>query len=185
MCQEAVRRLCNPSESCHVRKVARLLAQALSSLPVVVFLIAEFHEQVPRLFFEDPPVLLGEDVFPIPGYAFTERGGGVFLSPLSATGETLEADLLDAPAHRIVARLCSQEYQQPLQFLRRVCQQALVFDLGVVVAQEFRPVFRGAADGLAPQPSPPAELRLVEHPYLRDFLGAAEVGVSALYLCGL
>src|SRR5829696_10187365 len=29
MCQEAVRRLCNPSESCHVRKVARLLAQAL------------------------------------------------------------------------------------------------------------------------------------------------------------
>src|SRR5215203_1324086 len=29
MCQEAVRRLCHPSESCHVRKVARLLAQAL------------------------------------------------------------------------------------------------------------------------------------------------------------
>ena len=30
MCQEAVRRLCNPSESCHVRKVARLLARPLS-----------------------------------------------------------------------------------------------------------------------------------------------------------
>src|SRR5215212_6152599 len=29
MSQEAVRRLCNPSESCHVRKVASLLAQAL------------------------------------------------------------------------------------------------------------------------------------------------------------
>src|SRR5215208_2740025 len=29
MCQEAVGRLCNPSESCHVRKVARLLAQSL------------------------------------------------------------------------------------------------------------------------------------------------------------
>src|SRR5215218_10000873 len=29
MCQEAVRRLCNPSESCHVRKVARLLARPL------------------------------------------------------------------------------------------------------------------------------------------------------------
>src|SRR5215211_6149931 len=29
MCQEAVRRLCNPSESCHVPKVARLLAQPL------------------------------------------------------------------------------------------------------------------------------------------------------------
>jgi hypothetical protein len=29
MCQEAVRKLCNPSESCNVRKVARLLAQAL------------------------------------------------------------------------------------------------------------------------------------------------------------
>src|SRR5918993_4433556 len=29
MCQAVVRRLCNPSESCHVRKVARLLAQAL------------------------------------------------------------------------------------------------------------------------------------------------------------
>jgi len=31
MCQEAVRRLCNPSESWHMRKVARLLAQAPSS----------------------------------------------------------------------------------------------------------------------------------------------------------
>src|SRR5215208_6076127 len=30
MCQEAVRRLCNPSESRHVRKVARLLARPLS-----------------------------------------------------------------------------------------------------------------------------------------------------------
>src|SRR5215211_324230 len=30
MCQGAVRKLCNPSERCHVRKVARLLAQALS-----------------------------------------------------------------------------------------------------------------------------------------------------------
>jgi hypothetical protein len=30
MCQEAVRKLCNPSESCHVRKVARLLARPLS-----------------------------------------------------------------------------------------------------------------------------------------------------------
>src|SRR5215218_2818236 len=30
MWQGAVKRLCNPSESCHVRKVARLLAQALS-----------------------------------------------------------------------------------------------------------------------------------------------------------
>jgi hypothetical protein len=29
MCQEAVRKLCNPSESCHVRKVARLLARPL------------------------------------------------------------------------------------------------------------------------------------------------------------
>src|SRR5215216_1246646 len=29
MWQGAVKRLCNPSESCHVRKVARLLAQAL------------------------------------------------------------------------------------------------------------------------------------------------------------
>ena len=29
MCQEAVRRLCNPSESSHVRKVARLLARPL------------------------------------------------------------------------------------------------------------------------------------------------------------
>jgi hypothetical protein len=29
MCQEAVRRLCNPSASCHVRKVARLLARPL------------------------------------------------------------------------------------------------------------------------------------------------------------
>jgi hypothetical protein len=31
MCQEAVRRLCNPSESSHVRKVARLLARPLST----------------------------------------------------------------------------------------------------------------------------------------------------------
>ena len=30
MCQEGIRRLCNPSENCHVRKVARLLAQPLS-----------------------------------------------------------------------------------------------------------------------------------------------------------
>jgi hypothetical protein len=30
MCQAVVRRLFNPSERCHVRKVARLLAQALS-----------------------------------------------------------------------------------------------------------------------------------------------------------
>src|SRR5829696_5276862 len=30
MCQEAVRKLCNPSESSHVRKVARLLARPLS-----------------------------------------------------------------------------------------------------------------------------------------------------------
>src|SRR4029453_9820719 len=30
MCQEAVSRLCNPSESCHVRKVTRLLVQAPS-----------------------------------------------------------------------------------------------------------------------------------------------------------
>src|SRR5829696_1008675 len=29
MCQEAVRKLCNPSESSHVRKVARLLARPL------------------------------------------------------------------------------------------------------------------------------------------------------------
>src|ERR687890_428096 len=34
MCQEAVRSLCNPSESCHVRKVARLLARPLSPLCV-------------------------------------------------------------------------------------------------------------------------------------------------------
>ena len=33
MCQEAVRKLCNPSESCHVRKVARLLARPLSLKP--------------------------------------------------------------------------------------------------------------------------------------------------------
>jgi hypothetical protein len=32
MCEEAVRRLCNPSESRHVRKVARLLAQAVRGL---------------------------------------------------------------------------------------------------------------------------------------------------------
>src|SRR5215208_1991318 len=32
MCQEAVRRLCSPSESGYVRKVARLLAQPLSPL---------------------------------------------------------------------------------------------------------------------------------------------------------
>src|SRR5829696_3221677 len=31
MCQEAVRKLCNPSESSHVRKVARLLARPLSA----------------------------------------------------------------------------------------------------------------------------------------------------------
>src|SRR5215211_5942468 len=31
MCQRAVRRLCNPCERCLVRKVARLLAQPLSS----------------------------------------------------------------------------------------------------------------------------------------------------------
>jgi hypothetical protein len=30
MCQEVVRKLCNPSESRHVRKVARLLARPLS-----------------------------------------------------------------------------------------------------------------------------------------------------------
>jgi hypothetical protein len=29
MCQEAVRKLCNPSESSHVRKVVRLLARPL------------------------------------------------------------------------------------------------------------------------------------------------------------
>jgi hypothetical protein len=29
MCRGAPRRLCNPSKSCHVRKVARLLAQSL------------------------------------------------------------------------------------------------------------------------------------------------------------
>src|SRR5215208_2317369 len=33
MCQEAVRKLCNPSESCHVRKVARLLARPLRQVP--------------------------------------------------------------------------------------------------------------------------------------------------------
>ena len=32
MCQEAVRKLCNPSESSHVRKVARLLAWPLTPL---------------------------------------------------------------------------------------------------------------------------------------------------------
>jgi hypothetical protein len=30
MCQEVIRRLCNPSESSHVRKVARLLARPLT-----------------------------------------------------------------------------------------------------------------------------------------------------------
>src|SRR5829696_5440769 len=33
MCQEAVRRLCSPSESGYVRKVARLLAQPLMRSP--------------------------------------------------------------------------------------------------------------------------------------------------------
>jgi hypothetical protein len=32
MCQEAVRRLCSPSESGYVRKVARLLAQPLKQI---------------------------------------------------------------------------------------------------------------------------------------------------------
>jgi hypothetical protein len=34
MCQEAVRKLCNPSESSHVRKVARLLARPLKRYQV-------------------------------------------------------------------------------------------------------------------------------------------------------
>src|SRR5215208_4389761 len=34
MCQEAVRKLCNPSESSHVRKVVRLLARPLRMNPV-------------------------------------------------------------------------------------------------------------------------------------------------------
>src|SRR5215208_3602162 len=36
MCQEAVRRLINPSEGCHVRKVARLLAQALNVAGAII-----------------------------------------------------------------------------------------------------------------------------------------------------
>src|SRR5215212_11087211 len=39
MCQEAIRRLCNPSERCHVRKVVRLLARPLSK-PDFVFMFA-------------------------------------------------------------------------------------------------------------------------------------------------
>src|SRR5215208_2980738 len=35
MCQGAVKRLCNHSKSYHVRKVARLLAQALSAFPEI------------------------------------------------------------------------------------------------------------------------------------------------------
>ena len=37
MCQGALSRLCNLSETCHVRKVARLLAQALSRDPTIEF----------------------------------------------------------------------------------------------------------------------------------------------------
>jgi hypothetical protein len=37
MCQEAVRKLCNPSESSHVRKVARLLARPLCRRPICFF----------------------------------------------------------------------------------------------------------------------------------------------------
>jgi hypothetical protein len=51
MCQEAVRRLCNPSESCHVRKVARLLARPLSGKRAGFFLVdIDSAEEIHELF---------------------------------------------------------------------------------------------------------------------------------------
>jgi tetratricopeptide (TPR) repeat protein len=47
MCQEAVRRLCNASESCHVRKVVRLLARPLSP---TLYSLEDFFDRVLRLF---------------------------------------------------------------------------------------------------------------------------------------
>jgi hypothetical protein len=57
MCQEAVRRLCSPSESGYVRKVARLLAQPLRSGPLTVRLDLRSL----AVFFGGPPYLLWID----------------------------------------------------------------------------------------------------------------------------
>src|SRR5215208_2783007 len=55
MCQEAVRKLRNPSESCHVRKVARLLARPLNLLSTVVATLLAAHSGgLDRLTVHDP-----------------------------------------------------------------------------------------------------------------------------------
>src|SRR5215212_4952474 len=54
MCQRAVRRLCNPCERCLVRKVARLLAQPLSSVP------RSSHGLGPAGASMNAPVVFGE-----------------------------------------------------------------------------------------------------------------------------
>src|SRR5215218_10632795 len=71
-------------------------------LPVVVFLIAQLHEQIPCLFLEDPLVLLGEVALPVTCHALPEEGGRVLLAPLPALRELLEAGLLDAASHDLL-----------------------------------------------------------------------------------
>src|SRR3712207_5656647 len=109
-------------------------------LPVIVFLVAESDEQFPRLLLEDLPIPLGEDVLPIPRYALPEERRGVFLPPLAAPREPLEAGRLHAPTDRLVVRLGTEELEQSPDRLVGSLQQVFVAHLGVARPQQGRPI---------------------------------------------
>ena len=90
MCQEAIRRLCNPSERCHVRKVVRLLARPLSK-PDFVFMFA-------TVGYDQRSLL----------QAMREATGSAPLSGCSAGG-TISGDDADESNYSVVVMAISSE----------------------------------------------------------------------------
>jgi AI-2 transport protein TqsA len=100
MCQAVVRRLFNPSERCHVRKVARLLAQALSLSPTVLFIGFIFWAWLlggPGAFLAAPLTIflvLMLDTFPETRWLASVMGVGPPDSEVPAPEEVVESNQL-------------------------------------------------------------------------------------------
>src|SRR5215210_3492820 len=126
-------------------------AHPVTVLPVEVLLVTEPDQELPRLLFEDTPVLFREVVLPVPGHAFAVERRRIFFALAPAARELLEAGGLHALAGGLLARVSPQEPEQPPDLTDRLREEVLVAYLVVIVAEERR-ISHRPAHGRTPAP---------------------------------